>query len=128
MMKSELFLSKIIGAKGIQSSPLLFPANNVLNPKKRWIEQAAAASTSTSTSSAAAEVLARPIRWGEDEENQLRMRSQQERSRRSPKSLIVATALVELASDSSPSKSESGSTSGATADQNQPLNLSVNSR
>ena len=51
-------------------------------------------------------------------------------SRRSPKSLIVATALVELASDSSPSKSESGSTSGpaAAADQNQPLNLSVNSR
>ena len=98
----------------------------MLNPKKRWIEQAAAASTSTSS-----EVLARPIRWGEDEENQLRIRSQQERmSRRSPKSLIVATALVELASDSSPSKSESGSTSGpvAAADQNQPLNLSVNSR
>ena len=108
--------------------PNTFSANNVLNPKKRWIEQAAAAST-TSTSSSA-EVLARPIRWGEDEENQLRMRSQQERrGRRSPKSLIVATALVELASDSSPSKSETGSTSGATAaDQNQPLNLSVNSR
>ena len=96
----------------------------MLNPKKRWIEQAAAASTSSTSS----EVLARPIRWGEDEERQLRMRSQQERSRRSPKSLIVATALVELASDSSPSKSENGSTSGAAADQNQPLNLSVNSR
>lgn len=106
-------------------------ANNVLNPKKRWIEQAAAASTSTSGSSgAASEVLARPIRWGEDEERQLRlMRSQQERSRRSPKSLIVATALVELASDnscSSPSKSENGSSPAG--DQNQPLNLSVNSR
>ena len=51
----------------------------MLNPKKRWIEQAAAASTSTSGSSgAASEVLARPIRWGEDEERQLRlMRSQQ---------------------------------------------------
>ena len=104
--------------------PNTFSANNALNPKKRWIEQAAAASTSTS------EVLARPIRWGEDEENQLRLRSQQERrGRRSPKSLIVATALIELASDSSPSKSESELTSGATVtDQNQPLNLSVNSR
>ena len=106
--------------------PANFSANNVLNPKKRWIEQAAAAST---TSTSTSEVLARPIRWGEDEENQLRLRRQQERGRRSPKSLIVATALVELASDSSPSKSETGSTSGSVAaDQNQPLNLSVNSR
>ena len=57
------------------------------------------------------------------------MSRDQERSRRSPKSLIVATALVELASDnscSSPSKSENGSSPAG--DQNQPLNLSVNSR
>ena len=47
--------------------------------------------------------------------------------RRSPKSLIVATALVELATENSPSKSETAPTA-ATADQNQPLNLSVNSR
>ncbi len=133
-------LAMVPGSVGNGDSPVHTPSpparktlsditsSNVLMPKKRWLREVF--SEQQSTGSASNEVLARPIRWNEDEDERMQQQQQQQQ-RRSPKSLIVATALVELATDKPGTPSSSPTQSQATPiihDQNQPLNLSVNSR
>jgi hypothetical protein len=106
-------------------------ASNVLMPKKRWLREAFSEQQQSSNS----EVLARPIRWSEEDE-MMEAQEQQQLQRRSPKSLIVATALVELASDKTMqllppitiTAPQPQQLLSIQADQSQPLNLSVNSR
>lgn len=81
-------------------------------PKKRWLkeafrEQTGSSPSSSSSSSAFCEDLARPIKWSAEDE--------EDRHRRSPKSMIVAKALMEL----------SDNAAAASKDQSQPLNLSI---
>lgn len=101
------------------------PIKSTMQPKKRWLKtvfqeqmQSGSKSTTNSSSSsaaAAAEVLARPISWDNENENNAASSPRA----RSPKSYLVAAALVELRDHNK------AALSPTSADQ--PLNLSMSS-